>query len=90
MFFSICVSVVFVFRVCMGLYLYISVDPLFSRDSQNPGPIHIVHTHIYFFGEHRAVSTLENKPTRISDSQSHFCMPTRSHGGQHRHHNTQP
>lgn len=31
---------VFVSRVCMGLYLYISVDPFFPEDSQNPGPIH--------------------------------------------------
>ena len=51
---------VFVSRVCMGLYLYISVDPFFPEDNQNPGP-HTQSTHIYPLGKAGQVSILANK-----------------------------
>lgn len=80
---------VFVSRVCMGLYLYISVDPFFPEDNQNPGPIHSPPISILWGTQgsqcpgkqgpqgsltHRATSSCPPAPTVVS-TDAHKAQP---------------
>lgn len=81
--FSICVSVcLFLESVCVSICISLWIHS-FHRTIRTQGP-YTVHTHIYPLGDTGQSVSWKIRPTRVSDSHSHFFMPTCPHSGQHR------